>query len=1375
MMYRTTNGWNFLSTSVLPNEVWTHLVFTYDGITATIYINGLVNATGQSIGFLEDNYNSTLGFGGINGTTDEVQIFSRTLSAEEVKALYEDKNNILVSQELATGENWSVCVTPNDGNSDGNTTCSGNLTINGIGWLGVNLTTPPDNTSVNPNATFYANATVTCNGNAGATCGSITATVRYNASSTSPDTAINTTAGATPLQTPTNPQANSSIMMQGQSWNVSWLVNATGANYTQYYIDALFNSSHPAVQSNDTTNARVCIGGCASLPVISDARINASSPVSINTTVRVNASIIFTNPFSAVRLQVAPPTGAAYNTTPLLNKSWYNASWPYRKRITLNSSQINGTLSDFPVLVRLTSDSDLSSRAQSSGNDILFTDGDGITRLSHEVDLYNSTSGQLVAWVRMTNLSSAANVIYMYYGNSTVASQQNATGVWTNGYDSVFHLSNNNGSVNGVNGTNSGSPTVASNCLLSKCYNVTGSLAALEIAGSSSQSTLTISAWVNASAVDSDDWWYGSSADQDIGITSGVASLYDGGWYLGSTALATNKWYYFVFTQNTTNATMYINGTRETAITHRFSSLDIRGTISYSLYSDYGLQGLIDEFRASTVERSAQWVQTEYNNQRPSSTFTSMGTEENAYSSGEYYNNSIVLNATGQWVFTFYANDTLGGNAMPTNASDALGNQYILVAYPLTVGFTPPTENDGATITTNWTVVNISVNSSVLQSVKLDWNGTNYSFLDPNLIVAYAFENRSVLGENSTLVQDLSGHGNNATCSGSSCPAWSASVGRYGGAYNFTAGQSDHIVIPHSSTLPTNHITVSAWVKLTSTTSSWETLAMEKDAGSWFYWLFYARASDSSSTNYPAFRLSYGDDVGAEGTGILQVGEWTHLLGTYNGTHVTFYQNSVRGQSTPYTTAGGTNNQAIWVGGNEVWSENLDGVIDDFRIWNTSVTAEQARFIYESTMDKYTNDTWVCSVNRTNLSQGAYSYQAFGADSVHTVNTSRRTLTYSTSPSISSVILNSTLGTNMTSENLTAYPQGVTSTNSTIYDWRLNSTSIAVLNMNFDVNNSAGSGKTLDYSTSNNNGTVNGAAAWNATGGWNGTGAYHFNSNNGYIEPARQDLYNNLTQGTIMAWVKYDGDTDYGSWFGADNGTCVNPFQIGINTANSFQVWIQKNGCGSGDLALSYTLTNPNAWHHLVYRVNSTNNSMFVDGVRVTPTYSQGGPGTTYFLNYTAAQATRYYIGASMEYYEYFNGSIDDLRIYNRPLSDEQILAIYNNRTDRIVSQELAVGNNWSACATPNNGTADGNATCSNSVIISNAAGGTCTYSGSGNWLVQGTDNCIITTIIDLSLKNLTCNGTGTIKMRTNVTNFTVASAQGGCVITAELGGQLRR
>ncbi len=83
----------------------------------------------------------------------------------------------------------------------------------------------------------------------------------------------------------------------------------------------------------------------------------------------------------------------------------------------------------------------------------------------------------------------------------------------------------------------------------------------------------------------------------------------------------------------------------------------------------------------------------------------------------------------------------------------------------------------------------------------------------------------------------------------------------------------------------------------------------------------------------------------------------------------------------------------------------------------------------------------------------------------------------------------------------------------------------------------------------------------------------------------------------------------------------------------------------------------------------------------------------------------------------YFNGTIDEVRVFNHTLSSEQITALYNNRSDLIVSQETAKGENWSLCVTPNDASADGPQACSNQLLIRNAPPSTPTllYPADGN------------------------------------------------------------
>lgn len=122
--------------------------------------------------------------------------------------------------------------------------------------------------------------------------------------------------------------------------------------------------------------------------------------------------------------------------------NWWNSNWDYRKLITVNHSLVDCDLSDFPILVDIT-DSDLASKAQDDGDDICFILwSDNSTKLNHEIELFNGTSGELVSWVNITSLSGSTETkIWMYYGNDICGSQENITGTWDSNFTLVVHFS----------------------------------------------------------------------------------------------------------------------------------------------------------------------------------------------------------------------------------------------------------------------------------------------------------------------------------------------------------------------------------------------------------------------------------------------------------------------------------------------------------------------------------------------------------------------------------------------------------------------------------------------------------------------------------------------------------------------------------------------------------------------------------------------------------------------------------------------------------------------------------------------------------------------------------------------------------------------
>ena len=122
-------------------------------------------------------------------------------------------------------------------------------------------------------------------------------------------------------------------------------------------------------------------------------------------------------------------------------QKWYNDSWEFRKEITLSLNTATGVgsdLTDFPVLISFT-DTELIQTKESLGRDFVFTESDGKTVLSHEIEKFDNTTGELIAWVKLPTMSASSTTdIYIYYKGDTIGF--NSADVWNDDYVLVWHL-----------------------------------------------------------------------------------------------------------------------------------------------------------------------------------------------------------------------------------------------------------------------------------------------------------------------------------------------------------------------------------------------------------------------------------------------------------------------------------------------------------------------------------------------------------------------------------------------------------------------------------------------------------------------------------------------------------------------------------------------------------------------------------------------------------------------------------------------------------------------------------------------------------------------------------------------------------------------
>jgi hypothetical protein len=145
--------------------------------------------------------------------------------------------------------------------------------------------------------------------------------------------------------------------------------------------------------------------------------------------------------------------------------SWWDCNWSYCKKIIIDHDLVESDQSYFPILIYNNSDTDLRDYAQDDGDDIVFVDSSNLSQYDHELEKFDGSTGEIVAWVELISIDSDEDtILYMYYGNPDCENQQNITSTWNDNYKLVQHLDESSGvhydsTANYNNGTVSGSIT----------------------------------------------------------------------------------------------------------------------------------------------------------------------------------------------------------------------------------------------------------------------------------------------------------------------------------------------------------------------------------------------------------------------------------------------------------------------------------------------------------------------------------------------------------------------------------------------------------------------------------------------------------------------------------------------------------------------------------------------------------------------------------------------------------------------------------------------------------------------------------------------------------------------------------------------------
>lgn len=161
-----------------------------------------------------------------------------------------------------------------------------------------------------------------------------------------------------------------------------------------------------------------------------------------------------------------------------------------------------------------------------------------------------------------------------------------------------------------------------------------------------------------------------------------------------------------------------------------------------------------------------------------------------------------------------------------------------------------------------------------------------------------------------------------------------------------------------------------------------------------------------------------------------------------------------------------------------------------------------------------------------------------------------------------------------------------------------------------------------------------------------GQGGY-FNGNSSYIDVGNNaSLQLGAGPFTISAWFKKAANGTVGSIY-HDNAGTSNYYSIGTNSNNTLFLYVAGDSGYTVLVSTTSTITDTN-WHLLTCVIeSSTSRKIYLDGVlNVT--------NTTNIVGSISSNRTKN-IGRNTSNVEYFNGSIDDVSIFNRALTATEV------------------------------------------------------------------------------------------------------------------------
>ena len=372
--------------------------------------------------------------------------------------------------------------------------------------------------------------------------------------------------------------------------------------------------------------------------------------------------------------------------------SWIDSGFDCRKKIIVLSSEVDATLTDFPVYLDLADlGTDFHSGVKSDGSDIRITTGDQVTQIPREVVVIDTSGETGEVHFKAPSLSGTADTtFYIYYCNSSAtepaaASTNGSQNVWTNGYQGVWHLEEDQAGIGNVDlyqdstaNANHGDDQISATVQTGQIgagndFDGTDDYIQTSSNELATANNFTISLWVNADSTAFADHilWEGEGTGQGWGsgvdnctsnqdemhLTFGRLTDADSAesdfinFFMGCTITSaggnmnissasftdTTSYHHIAATVANISTSpageLYLDGASvgtDTATTGDVTrdGWDTDFRIGRPGAAERFLDGLADEVRIADIARTSTWISTVFNNQDSPSTFYNIGPEE---------------------------------------------------------------------------------------------------------------------------------------------------------------------------------------------------------------------------------------------------------------------------------------------------------------------------------------------------------------------------------------------------------------------------------------------------------------------------------------------------------------------------------------------------------------------------------------------------------------------------------------------------------------------------------------------------------------------------------------------------------------------------